>query len=62
MSVRTISSFGMGINVFVHNPLSEKLLNYQRDNSLENFQSDVFKYLEDEKLYCFVEENLDAHD
>ncbi|MFP7308962.1 IS21 family transposase, partial [Enterococcus faecalis] len=41
-------------------PLSEKSLNYQRDDSLEILRSDVFKYLEDEELERFVEENLDA--
>lgn len=43
-------------------PLSEKSLNYQRDDSLEILRSDVFKYLEDEELERFVEENLDAYD
>lgn len=43
-------------------PLSEKNLNYQRDDSLEILRSDVFKYLEDEELERFVEENLDAYD
>lgn len=43
-------------------PLSEKSLNYQRDDSLEILRSDVFKYLEDEELDRFVEENLDAYD
>lgn len=43
-------------------PLSEKALNYQRDDSLEILRSDVFKYLEDEELERFVEENLDAYD
>lgn len=43
-------------------PLSEKTLNYQRDDSLEILRSDVFKYLEDEELERFVEENLDAYD
>ncbi|EGO8899966.1 IS21 family transposase, partial [Enterococcus faecalis] len=38
-------------------PLSEKSLNYQRDDSLEILRSDVFKYLEDEELERFVEEN-----
>lgn len=37
-------------------------LNYQRDDSLEILRSDVFKYLEDEELERFVEENLDAYD
>lgn len=43
-------------------PLSKKTLNYQRDDSLEILRSDVFKYLEDEELERFVEENLDAYD
>lgn len=43
-------------------PLSDKSLNYQRDDSLEILRSDVFKYLEDEELERFVEENLDAYD
>jgi len=43
-------------------PLSEKSLNYQRDDSLEILRSDVFKYLEDEELERFVEENLEAYD
>lgn len=42
--------------------ISEKTLNYQRDDSLEILRSDVFKYLEDEELERFVEENLDAYD
>ncbi|EAH0639483.1 IS21 family transposase [Listeria monocytogenes] len=43
-------------------PVSEKNLNYQRDDSLEILRSDVFKYLEDEELERFVDENLDAYD
>lgn len=42
--------------------VSEKSLNYQRDDSLEILRSDVFKYLEDEELERFVDENLDAYD
>lgn len=42
--------------------ISEKTLNYQRDDSLEILRSDVFKYLEDEELERFVKENLDAYD
>ena len=43
-------------------PISEKTLNYQRDDSLEILRSDVFKYLEVEDLERFLEENLDAYD
>ncbi len=43
-------------------PIKQKNLNYQRDDSLEILRSDVFKYLEDEELERFVEENLDAYD
>ncbi|EQC79421.1 hypothetical protein HSIEG1_1961 [Enterococcus sp. HSIEG1] len=43
-------------------PIKQKTLNYQRDDSLEILRSDVFKYLEDEELERFVEENLDAYD
>ena len=57
MSGRT--TFSSGIR---SHPLSEKALNYQRDDSLEILRSDVFKYLEDEELERFVEENLDAYD
>lgn len=42
--------------------IKQKNLNYQRDDSLEILRSDVFKYLEDEELERFVEENLDAYD
>ena len=43
-------------------PLSEKSLNYQRDNSLAILRSDVFNYLEDEELERGVEENFEAYD
>lgn len=42
--------------------ISGNSLNYQRDDSLEILRSDVFKYLEDEELERFVDENLDAYD
>ncbi|HDT9679956.1 TPA: IS21 family transposase, partial [Listeria monocytogenes] len=43
-------------------PISEKALNYQREDSLEILRSDVFKYLEDEELERFVDDNLHAYD
>lgn len=43
-------------------PISEKALNYQREDSLEILRSDVFKYLEGEELERFVDDNLHAYD
>lgn len=43
-------------------PLSNKPLNYHRNDYREILQSDVFKNLEDEELERFVDENLEAYD
>ncbi|MDR2834157.1 MAG: IS21 family transposase [Streptococcaceae bacterium] len=43
-------------------PISDHLLNYQREDSIEILRSDVFRYLEDEELERFVDENLNAYD
>ncbi|HAP8785506.1 TPA: IS21 family transposase [Enterococcus faecium] len=50
-----------GIQIRAH-PLSNKPLNYHRNDYREILQSDVFKNLEDEELERFVDENLEAYD
>ncbi|MGV2224525.1 IS21 family transposase (plasmid) [Enterococcus faecalis] len=42
--------------------ISEKLLNYEREDYIKILQSDVFKNLKDEELEHFVDENLKAYD
>lgn len=42
--------------------ISEKLLNYEREDYIQILQSDVFKNLKDEELEHFVDENLKAYD
>lgn len=42
--------------------ISEKRLNYERNDYIQILQSDVFKNLKDDELERFVDENLKAYD
>lgn len=42
--------------------ISERRLNYEREDYVQILQSDVFKHLKDDELEHFVDENLKAYD
>jgi transposase len=50
-----------GVHIRAH-PISEKPLNYHKDDYRAILQSDVFKNLEDEELERYVDANLEAYD
>lgn len=49
-------------NLIREHLISEKRLNYDREDYVQILQSDVFKHLKDDELERFVDENLKAYD
>ena len=49
-------------NLIREHLISEKRLNYEREDYVQILQSDVFKHLKDDELERFVDENLKAYD